>query len=410
MIKRLLRSFRHRNYRLYFVGMGISLLGSWISSVAMSWLTYRLTNSELFLGVVAFAGQIPLFFLAPLSGVVVDRVDKRLALVVVQGMSMLLALISAGLAWGGLLDIWEIIALCAIRGVVNSLDMPTRHALVVELVGAKGELPNMIALNSAMFNASRLIGPAVGGMLLAASHEWVCFMADAVSYLPAIVMLCLLRLPKMEKQRLRPPFFTDFLSGVRYVVSHPFVMRLLVFVAFGTLLGSSYSALLPVFAKKVYGGGPVLLGFLMASSGFGALLGAVYLAGRAGAAGIGRVIARASLLFGLGMVGLSFSPWVWSAAFLLFCMGAAMIAFATASNTVLQILIEDAMRGRVMSLYAVCFVGMMPFGSLLGGALAHHFGVHATVALCGLGCLGVAAYFRPLLGRIDQNPLISGKG
>ena len=388
--------------------MGASLIGSWISTVAIGWLTYRLTNSELLLGVVGFAGQIPFFMLIPFSGVIVDCTDKRRLLVGAQAGSMILSLILAVLALSDALDIWGIVIVSALRGVINSLDMPARHALVIQLVEDREDVPNAIALNSAMFNASRLLGPAIGGVLLAASSEGTCFLVDAVSYLPAIMALWLLKLKGDAVPRGRVRLLQELGTGLRYVAAHTIIFRLLLCVALSSIFGSSYMALLPVFAKKVFQGGPELLGLLMAFSGLGALLGALHLAGRGVLAGIGRAIFVAAVWSGCGMLGLAVVPLAWGAFCAMFCIGAAMITFLAASNTVLQTLVEDDKRGRVMSLYGLCMVGMMPFGSLLGGVAAHLMSAQIAVGICGVVCLAVACLFAPMLCSIDRDPLISG--
>ncbi|MFP5213076.1 MAG: MFS transporter [Acidobacteriota bacterium] len=392
--------FRHRNYRLYFLGMSVSLMGSLFSSIALSWLVYRLTNSGFMLGLVTFVGQFMTLVLTPFSGVILDRIDRKRVLILTQIVGMVISLILAALCLTETITLWEIFALSLLRGSVFAFDGPTRQTLVVDLVNNREAVPKAIALNSAMFNAARLIGPALGGVVIAEWGEGICMLVDGLSFVPSIFCALALRIaprPVGEK----PPIFSSLSEGLRYAFENRPIRIILMLLVAGTLVGSSYMVLLPIFAKEVFHGGPKLLGMLMGASGLGALAGSLILAWRSGYDGLGMLIPRAVLCFGAAIVCLGLSPNSWIAMLCLFISGVGLILYSSAGNTLLQAVVDDDKRGRVMSLFTLAFVGMMPLGSLLGGALAGWLGAPVSTVLAGLVCVLIAVGFYPSFRPID---------
>lgn len=409
---RLLRALRHRNYRLYFMGQGVSLIGTWLTSVATSWLVYRLTGSTVKLGVVAFAGQIPLFVLSPFMGVLVDRWNRHRILIVTQTVAMLQSLALAYLALRKIITVPHIIVLNAIQGVVNSLDMPARQAFLVEIVESRDDLPNAIALNSSMVNGARLIGPSVAGILIAAVGEGTCFLIDGISYLAVVGALFAMRVKRGEQREKSGGALAEFWGGMKYSFGFGPIRAILLLAAGVSLTAVSYSILMPVFATRILHGGARLLGFLMAMSGIGALAGALFLAARRTVLGLGRIIVIAGIVFGATLIVFAFSNQLWISMMTMVLMGFAMITFFASSNTVLQTIVEDRMRGRVMSFFGMAFMGMMPFGSLLSGWLAARVGPQWTVAVCGaaaaLAC-GIFGIKLPAVRRLVR-PIYVQKG
>jgi MFS family permease len=409
----LVRALRHRNYRLFFSGQSVSLIGTWMTRIATSWLIYRLTGSALLLGLVGFAGQIPSFLLAPVAGVLVDRWDRHRLLVATQVLAMVQSAALAALALTGVINIWHVLVLSLFQGVINAFDMPARQAFVVEMVESRADLPNAIALNSSMVNAARLLGPSIGGVLIAAVGEGWCFLFDALSYLAVIASLLLMRLPRRERQaRAGAPILPELQAGWSYVASSAPIASLLILLALISLVGMPYSVLMPIVASTVLHGGPHTLGFLMAATGVGALLGAVYLASRSSVLGLGRIIPIAAALFGAGLIGFGLSRQLWLSLFLLLVAGLGFMVQMAASNTLLQTLVDDDKRGRVMSFYTMAFMGTAPFGSLLAGAVAHRFGAPGTIVASGVGCLLGALWFaRRLPGlRAEVRPIYAQLG
>jgi MFS family permease len=384
-----------------------------MTRIATSWLIYRLTGSALLLGLVGFAGQIPSFLLAPVAGVLVDRWDRHRLLVVTQVLAMVQSGALAALALAGVINIWHVLALSLFQGVINAFDMPARQAFVVEMVESRADLPNAIALNSSMVNAARLLGPSIGGVLIAAVGEGWCFLFDALSYLAVIASLLLMRLPRRGRQaRAGAPILPELKAGWSYVASSAPIASLLILLALISLVGMPYSVLMPIVASTVLHGGPHTLGFLMAATGVGALLGAVYLASRSSVLGLGRIIPIAAALFGAGLIGFGLSRQLWLSLFLLLVAGLGFMVQMAASNTLLQTLVDDDKRGRVMSFYTMAFMGTAPFGSLLAGAVAHRFGAPGTIVASGVGCLLGALWFaRRLPGlRAEVRPIYAQLG
>ncbi len=362
-----LRALSHRNYRLFFAGQGTSLVGTWITRVATSWLVYRLTGSAAILGIVGFAGQIPTFVLAPFAGVWADRLSRYRVLVATQVLSMLQSLALAWLALAGTIKVSHILWLSAFQGIINAFDMPARQAFVVEMVDDRADLPNAIALNSSMVNGARLIGPSVAGVLISVSSEGWCFLLDGISYLAVIASLLMMRLPAARPRGPEARVLVEVRDGLRYAFGFAPIRSVLLLLALISLMGMPYTVLMPLMAAQVLHGGPHTLGFLMGAMGLGALGGAVYLASRRSILGLGRVIPAAAALFGAGLVAFSLSRAVALSLPIMVVIGVGFMVQLASSNTILQTIVREEMRGRVMALYAMAFMGMAPFGSLLAG-------------------------------------------
>lgn len=387
-----LRAFRHRNYQLFFGGQLISLTGTWMQSVAQAWLVYRLTGSAISLGLVGFSGQIPVLLLASIGGAVADRHNRHRILVVTQTASMLLAFCLAALTLAHHVQVWHVFALAALLGLVNAFDIPARQAFVADMVG-RGDLINAIALNSSVFNGARMIGPAVAGVLVATAGEGWCFFANAVSYIAVIAGLLLMKLKAHKRVPLPGSALASIIEGFGYVWRTGPVRSLLFLLGMISLLGMPYAVLMPIFADQILHGGASGLGLLMGASGVGAFAGALSLAARRGARGLGRLVAFSAAGFGVSLILFSLSRSFWISAALLLPVGFSMIVEMAASNTLVQTLVPDNLRGRVMAVYSMMFLGMAPFGALLAGALAHRLGAPATIALGGAVCIVGAAWF-----------------
>lgn len=411
-LKLSLRALGHRNYRLFFGGQGISLIGTWLTRVATSWLVYRLTNSVFLLGLVGFAGQIPTFLLAPLAGVLADRWNRHRILVVTQTLSMFQSLALAFLALTGVITVWQIIILSVFQGLINAFDTPARQSFVVEMVEEKEDLPNAIALNSAMFNSARLIGPSLAGILIATVGEGICFLLDGISYLAVIASLLAMKIGPKKINGLNSPFWHGLKEGFNYAFGFVPIRSVLLLLALMSLVGMPYTVLMPVFARDILGGGPHTLGYLMAAAGAGALCGAIYLASRKSVRGLGKVIVAAASCFGIGLIAFSFSRVLWLSLPLMTVTGFGMIAQMASSNTILQTIAEDDKRGRVMSFYTMAFMGMAPLGSLLAGALASQIGAPHTLMIGGICCLMGAGMFARKLPAIREmvRPIYAKKG
>ncbi|MGE5324289.1 MAG: MFS transporter [Actinomycetota bacterium] len=401
-VRFLVRALRHRNYRLFFGGQTISLIGTWMTRIATAWLVYRLTGSAMLLGLVGFAGQLPTFLLAPFAGVWVDRWNRHRVLVVTQVLAMLQSFALAALALSGRITAMEILWLNAFQGAINAFDMPARQAFVLEMVTDRGDLSNAIALNSSMVNMARLVGPSVAGLIIAAVGEGYCFLIDGFSYLAVIASLLLMQLAATVPLSRGKNTLADLKEGWQYVTGFPPVRDVLLLLAVASLMGMPYMVLMPIFAGKILHGGPHTLGFLMGCTGVGALTGAVVLAARKSVLGLGRVIPLAAAAFGAGLVAFSFSQWLWLSYVLMFVVGFGMMQQMASSNTILQTISPDDRRGRVMSYYTVAIVGMMPFGSLFSGWLAARIGAPLALAIGGAFCLLGAGLFALRLGRIRE--------
>ncbi len=388
-----LRALSHRNYRLFFGGQSISLIGTWMTRIATGWLVYRLTHSALLLGIVGFAGQVPAFFLAPFAGVWVDRWDRHRTLVVTQIFSMLQSFALAVLALGRIINIHEIIWLSLAQGLINAFDMPTRQSFVVQMVERREDLSSAIALNSSMVNAARLIGPSIAGIVIAVSSEGYCFLVDGISYIAVVLSLLAMHIAPTPRVAHPKAVLHDLREGWHYVTRFVPIRSVLLLLALSSLVAMPYATLMPIFAGSVLHGGPHTLGFLMGASGLGALISAAVLASRKSVLGLGRVIPMSSILFGAGLVAFSFSRTLWISLVMLLFAGAGMMQQMAASNTMLQTIVDDDKRGRVMSFYSMAFLGMTPFGSLLEGALANRIGAPRTLMIGGCLCIAGAAWF-----------------
>jgi MFS family permease len=385
------RALRHRNYQLFFAGQLISLIGTWMDQVAESWLVYRLTGSALLLGTVAFASQIPVFLLAPIGGALADRADRRKILVATQTSMMLLTFVLAWLTLSHRVQIWHIITLAALTGIVNALDLPARQAFVVDMV-SRADLVNAIALNSSMFNGARVIGPALAGIIVAAIGEGWCFFGNGVSFIAVIVGLLLMR---MERPRLsiEGSPLENIVEGFRFVATTGPIRALMLLLGVVSFTAMPYAVLMPVFADQILHGGPKALGLLMGCSGVGALCGALVLAMRKTVHGLGTWVATSCVGFGVALLLFSFSRLMWLSAMMLVPAGFCMMIQMASSNTLIQSMVPDRLRGRVMSVYAMTFMGMAPFGSLLAGSLAHKLGAPWTVAMGGIVAMAGAMVF-----------------
>jgi MFS family permease len=387
-----LSSLRHRNFRLFFTGQLVSLVGTWMQSVALSWLVYRLTGHATLLGLVVFATQSPIFFLGSLGGVLADRVDPRRLLIVTQSVQMAQAFLLAWLTLSGRIQVWHILTLAVVLGLSSAFDLPGRQVLVAQTVDRE-DLPNAIALNSSIFHGSRVLGPAVAGLMVAAVGEGWCFLVNAISFLAALAGLLMMRLPPFVKRTDHAPVFAHLQEGVRFVWGHKEVRLLLILLGIVCMMGMPYTVLMPIFADTILHGGARGMGVLMGASGIGAVLAAVLLAGRGPAKGLEQVAWLGAAGTGLTLACFAYSRVFWLSALLLVPVGMTMVAHMTSNNTLVQMLIPNEMRGRVMAFHAMVFTAAMPIGALIAGVAAHHLGAPLTIALGGLGCILGSIFF-----------------
>ena len=396
------RALRHRNFRLFFGGQSISLIGTWMTRVATAWLVYRLTGSALLLGTVSFAGQIPTFLLAPFAGVWVDRLDRRKVLVWTQALSMVQSLTLAALTLTGHITIPLLLVLSVMQGAINAFDMPGRQAFMVKMVEDRADLSNAIAINSSMVNMARLVGPSLAGMLIAVSSEGWCFLIDGISYLAVIASLLMMRLHEPAVKRMPTSTLHELKVGWTYVSQFVPVRTILLLFALLSLMGMPFVVLMPIFAARVLHGGPHTLGFLMGAMGVGALVSALALAARKSVLGLVRMIPMAATVFGLGLIGFGLSHVFWLSMIMVTVAGMGMMQGMAGSNTIIQTIVSEDKRGRVMSFYTMAFVGMAPFGSLLAGTLASAIGAPWTVVLNGSLILVGAAWFTTQLPAVRR--------
>jgi MFS family permease len=404
-----LRALRHPNFRLFFFGQSLSLIGTWMTRLATSWLVYRLTGSSLLLGVVTFAGQIPSFLLGPVAGVWVDRWDRKRVLLLTQFLAALQSLTLGALTISGRITMPEIVALAILQGVINAFDMPARQSFLVRMVNGRTDLGNAIALNSAMVNGARLIGPALAGIVIGAVGEGYCFLIDGVSYFAVLASLFAMRIEGEAVVRSAASLWVQLKEGWTYVSTFAPIRAVLLLFAMVSFMGVPFTVLMPVFADKILHGGAHTLGFLMGAVGVGSLISALSLAARKSVRGLYKVIPAVAALCGCGLIAFSFSRNFWLSLALMGVTGFGLMQFAAASNTVIQTIVEEDKRGRVISYYMMAYMGASPFGSLLAGSLAPVIGAPATVVLCGIGCLAGAGWFwlqlpklRPVIRPIYQ--------
>lgn len=413
-----LRALRHRNFRLFFAGQGISLIGTWMQMIASGWLAYDLTagmpegTRAVWLGVVAFAGRLPTFVLAPLAGVLVDRWNRQRLIMVTQVLAMLQASLLATLTLTHWISLGSLIVLALMLGLINSLDLPARQSFLVKMVEQPGDLQNAIALNSSLVNGARMIGPAIAGMLLAATGPGFCFLINALSYLPVLAALGGMVVRPEAHPRVGRHLLLELGDGLRYAFNFPPIRDLLLLLAVVSLTGASYTVLLPIFAAQVLHEGSGLYALLFATAGAGALAGAVGLAMRTSVVGLERWIATAPAILGLGLIGLGLSPYVWLSILVMPVIGFGLLVQTASSNTVLQTIVDDRMRGRMMSLYSMAFMGMIPLGSLLAGLLARWLGAPLAVMCNGACCLLAALLFARRLPALRAlvRPIYVSKG
>ena len=397
----MLRALGSRNYRLFFCGQVVSLIGTWITTTATNWLIYRLTGSALMLGTVAFAGQFPAFLLGPVAGIFVDRWNRHRLLVVTQTLSMLQSFALAALVLSGRITLEWVLALSIFQGLVNSFDMPGRQAFLLTMIENKEDLGNAIALNSSMVNLARLVGPSVAGVVIAFTGEGWCFFIDGVSYIGVIIGLLMMRITRHPAPRQhRVSAVRQFTDGFTYAFGFRPIRSIMLLLALVSLVGVPYSVLMPIFAATVFHGGPRTLGVLMASSGCGALLGALWLAQRRSVIGLGRVIPIAGGAFGVGLIAFSLTQVLWLAIPCLVMAGFGFVVQMASSNTVIQTIVDDEKRGRVMSFYTMAFLGTAPFGSLIAGWLSSRLGAAETLLLGGACCIAGALWFARALPAI----------
>ena len=401
-LKPILRALESRNYRLFFAGQAISLVGTWMTQIATVWLVYDLTNSALWLGVVGFSSQIPSFLISPFGGILVDRWNRHRILITTQILAMIQSLTLAALALTGVMQIWHIILLSLFQGLITAVDSPARQAFVPEIIERKEDLGNAIALNSSVFNGARLVGPAIAGLLIASVGAGVCFLIDGLSYIAVIAGLLAMRLKPRKIATHTTNVWQRLIEGFSYAFGFPPIRAILLLLALFSFMGMPYTILIPIFAKNILQGSAETLGFLMTAVGVGALVGGVYLSSRFTVIGLGKIIAIAPAIFGTALVIFSQSRILWLSLFMMFLVGFGGILQIASSNTILQTIVEDDKRGRLMSLYTMSFLGILPFGNLASGALADKIGAPDTLMIGGFCCILGSLVFSKQLPKLRR--------
>lgn len=401
-IKQTFRALKHRNFRLFFIGQGISLIGTWMQQIAMIWLVYRLTNSVFLLGLVGFMAQIPTFIFGSFAGVIADRTNRHRILIITQSLAMLQAVLLGVLTLTESITVWYIMPLSAFLGIINSFDAPTRQSFLSEMVDERDDLGNAIALNSSMFNGARLIGPAIAGILISIIGEGYCFLLNALSFIAVIISLLLIKVTPRPKTLQRHGVLEVLKEGFRYAWGFKPIRNILMLLALMSVIGMPYTVLMPVFAKDILHGGSHTLGFLASFAGLGALTGALFLASRKNVVGLGKWISYASIIFGTGLILLSFSKSLWLSLAILYFIGFGMMVQMASSNTIIQTIVDDDKRGRVMSFYTMAFLGMAPIGSLLAGSIASKIGTPSTILISGIVCIVGSILFTKQLPAIRK--------
>ncbi|MDP3804234.1 MAG: MFS transporter [Candidatus Omnitrophota bacterium] len=396
------RALRYRNFRLFFIGQGVSLVGTWMQAIAMSWLVYRMTNSPFLLGLVGFSSQIPTFILAPFAGVIVDRLNRHRMLILTQALSMVQAILLAFLTLSGSIAVWHLILLGFFLGCINSLDIPARQSFIVEMVEKREDLGNAIAINSFIFNAARLIGPSIAGIIIALAGEGICFLINGVSFLSVIAALVAMKVGPYKIKGVKRNIFVDLKEGLRYAYTFLPIRYILMLLGVVSVMGMSYTVLMPVFAKDILHGGAGTFGILMSSAGIGAIAATIYLASRKSIVGLGGMIPIFAALFSAGIIVFSISRTLWFSLVMLAITGFGMMAHMAASNIIIQTVVDDDKRGRVMGFYTMTFIGLAPFGCLLAGSLASRIGATNTLIAGGSVCILASIAFAskvPLLSK-----------
>ncbi|HGJ65765.1 TPA: MFS transporter [bacterium] len=392
-INHTLRALKYRNFRLFFAGQGISLIGTWMQRIAMSWLVFRLTDSAFLLGLVGFTNQLPTFIFAPFAGVFADRWNRLQIMIVVQILSMIQAFILAILVISNRIEIWHVIVLSAFLGIVHAFDIPSRQSFIIQMVEKREDLGNAIALNSFMFNSARLIGPSIAGVLISMVGDGICFLLNGISYIAVIVALFSLKVKPTEKTRQKSKIWDDLKIGSLYTFGFPPIRNVLLLLGLVSLVGMPYTVLMPIFAKDILHGDSQTLGFLMAGAGVGAIFGALFLASRKNSQGLERIIPVATTIFGIGLIMFSLSRFFIPSLILIALCGFGMMVQMASCNTLVQSVVDDDKRGRVMSFYSMAFMGPAPFGSLLAGASATRIGASNTLIIGGILCIVGAIVF-----------------
>jgi MFS family permease len=392
-IKHIFSSLHARNYRLYFMGQGISLIGTWMQNIALSWLVYRLTGSVFLLGLVGFTSQIPTFVLGPFTGVITDRFNRLTILKLTQLFFMLQALSMALLVLFNLIDVWHIIALSIVFGIISAFDAPARQSLVVDLIDNPDDLGNAIALNSAIFNGARLVGPAIAGIIIALVGEGICFLLNSISFIAVIVALLQIKIPDKQRSVHSTKFKESFAEGFHYTFQSMPIRTLILLLAILSLFGLPFIVLLPAYTKEILHGNSDTLGFLMSAMGAGALTGALYMAARKSVRGLSKIISLNTTILGLAIVLASFAEKIHYSLLIFFLGGLAMILLLSSLNTMLQTITDEDKRGRVMSFYAMALMGITPIGNLLSGSIASGIGISYTLLICGTITLFSAVWF-----------------
>jgi MFS family permease len=388
-----LRALRHRNFKLFTIGQTVSQIGNWMQQVAMGWLVYRLTSSELLLGLIAFAAQSPVFFFGPFGGVIADRANRHRVVIAMQSLMMVQATILASLVFTDVVQYWHVLVLSVFFGIVNAFEIPSRQAFLLEMVNGREDLPNAIALNSSIFNGARLVGPAIAGFVIAAFGESIAFIINAASYLGVLTALFAMRIEPREKKRIRGRVLASLRAGFVYGFRFLPIRMVLNLVAAAAIFGVPFTVLLPVFAVEVLHGDARTLGFMMSATGVGALSGALFLAARETVRGLSKVIVACATLFGGALVVFGLSRWLWLSLLALALAGFGMMVMMAASNTFLQTIATERKRGRIVSMYTMAYIGLAPFGSLLAGAVAQRLSASFTIAFGGVTVIGSALLF-----------------
>jgi MFS family permease len=406
-----LRAFRHRNFRLFFYGQSLGVIGYWVQQIAMSWLVYRLTGSALLLGATAFAGQIAVLVLAPFGGLWADRVDRRKLLIVTQAAAAVPAFALALLAWLDVVAVWHVIVLALVLGVVIAIDAPIRQSFLPEMVPATNDLPSAIAFNSGMYNVGRMIGPAIAGVLIIATSEALCFLVNGITKIVALLPFLMMVANPRERPTEHIPIGRAFREGVAYAWNLVPVRVLLPVVALVSFMATPYQALMPIFAAEVFSGGPDMLGFLMGAAGLGGLVGIGLLAARRELRGMVRWVAAACFCAGAALTVFSYSTELVLSVVMLMIAGTGIVVAVNGISTITMTIVEDRMRGRVMSFYTMAFLGMYPVGGLVAGALASWVGAMHTLAIGGVCCMlcavwlwtrlpGLRVHLRPIYAKL----------
>lgn len=406
-MKNMLRALRHRNFRLFFFGQGTSLIGTWIQQAAMSWLVYRLTGSTLLLGFTAFAGQIPILLLAPVAGVWSDRFDRRKLWLGTQVLSLLQALLLAGLAFSGVVAVWHVVVMAVLLGVITAFETPIRQSMMTHMVDDQNDLPNAIALNSFTVNVARLLGPTIAGLVIALVGEATCFLLNGLSY--GAVIVALLGMSVSQDTRSRHGVACTLKDGVTYVFNAAEIRTSLLFLALVSFMATPYLVLLPVYAKDVFHGSAQTLGLLMSSAGLGAIVGTIFLASRKNLGKLRSVTLFAGTCAGIALMGFAFSTTLWISVLLMVLVGFGVVVTAASTNMSLQTAVEGRFRGRVMAMYTIAYLGVSPLGGLAAGVLADRIGTPDALFIGGLLCaLGGLVFSRNLLLDLVRAP--SGQG